>query len=71
VGQVATARHRQPDDSHGRQSGGSVQDDYFQSQTILDLKDVPGRIPYRIEVRCNRPNYLISQDLLGLRDQRD
>jgi len=44
--------------------GGSVQDDYFQSQTILDLKDVSGRIPYRIEVRCNRPNYMISQDLL-------
>jgi hypothetical protein len=37
---------------------------YFQSQAIFYLVDVSGRNPAKIRVQCNRPNFLISEDLV-------
>jgi len=43
---------------------GSEQDSYFQSQAVFILQDQSGRIPSRLRVQCNRPNFLVSQDLV-------
>jgi VWFA-related protein len=43
---------------------GQVEEVYFQSQALFYLKDVSGRIPSRIRVQCNRPHFLISDDLV-------
>lgn len=43
---------------------GSEQDSYFQSQALFFLQDLSGRIPSRLRVQCNRPNFLVSQDLV-------
>jgi VWFA-related protein len=40
------------------------QDAYFQSQALFYLKDPSGRIPSRIRVQCNRPHFLIDEDLV-------
>src|SRR5258706_12279412 len=37
---------------------------YFQSQAIFYLEDHSGRIPSRIRVQCNRPHFLIGDDLV-------
>lgn len=37
---------------------------YFQSQAIFYLKDPSGQIPSRIRVQCNRPHFLIGDDLV-------
>jgi hypothetical protein len=42
--------------------GGGPDDRYFQSQVMFDLRDAAENV--RIAVRCHRPNYLVSQDLL-------
>jgi len=44
-------------------SGGAEQA-YFQSQAIFYLRDRSGRMPSRIRVQCNRPHFLISDDLV-------
>lgn len=41
-----------------------AQDMYFQSQALFFLKDPSGRIPSRIRVQCNRPHFLIGDDLV-------
>ena len=43
---------------------GTVESAYFQSQAIFYLKDRSGRIPSRIRVQCNRPHFLIGDDLV-------
>jgi VWFA-related protein len=45
-------------------SSDSAEDSYFQSQAVFYLKDFSGRIPSRIRVQCNRPHFLISEDLV-------
>jgi len=54
-----------------RRPGSSKQDDpggvgeaYFQSQAVFSLRDPSGRIPSRIRVQCNRPHFLIGEDLV-------
>jgi VWFA-related protein len=37
---------------------------YFQSQAVFSLRDPSGRIPSRIRVQCNRPHFLIGEDLV-------
>jgi VWFA-related protein len=49
---------RQPDDSNGTAEA------YFQSQAVFTLRDPSGRIPSRIRVQCNRPHFLIGEDLV-------
>jgi len=43
---------------------GQGEEVYFQSQALFYLKDGSGRIPSRIRVQCNRPHFLISDDLV-------
>jgi VWFA-related protein len=47
-----------------KQMSGAAEDAYFQSQAIFYLKDRSGRIPSRIRVQCNRPHFLIGDDLV-------
>jgi len=42
---------------------------YFQSQAIFYLSDPSGRIPSRIRVQCNRPHFLIGDDLVQFASQ--
>ncbi|MCU1338755.1 MAG: hypothetical protein JWO19_4336 [Bryobacterales bacterium] len=44
--------------------GSTEEEAYFQSQAIFYLKDASGRIPTRIRMQCNRPHFLISEDLV-------
>ncbi len=53
---------RRPGSAQER-SGGAEQA-YFQSQAIFYLRDRSGRIPSRIRVQCNRPHFLIGDDLI-------
>jgi VWFA-related protein len=46
------------------QPDGAAQDAYFQSQAIFYLKDPSGRIASRIRVQCNRPHFLLGEDLV-------
>jgi VWFA-related protein len=46
------------------QISGGTEEAYFQSQAIFYLADVSGRNPAKIRVQCNRPNFLISEDLV-------
>jgi VWFA-related protein len=43
---------------------GTAEQVYFQSQAIFYLKDRSGQIPSRIRVQCNRPHFLIGDDLV-------
>jgi hypothetical protein len=43
---------------------GKAMETYFQSQALFYLKDRSGRIPSRIRVQCNRPHFLIGDDLV-------
>jgi hypothetical protein len=43
---------------------GTAEEAYFQSQAIFYLRDRSGRIPSRIRVQCNRPHFLIGDDLV-------
>ena len=52
---------RRPGD---KEMSGDVENAYFQSQAIFYLKDGSGRIPSRIRVQCNRPHFLIGDDLV-------
>jgi hypothetical protein len=54
---------RRPGSAHVDPSAVS-QDTYFQSQALFFLKDSSGRIPSRIRVQCNRPHFLIGDDLV-------
>jgi len=45
------------------EQGASADQPYFQSQVIFYLKDLSGRIP-RMRVQCNRPHFLIGDDLV-------
>ena len=54
---------RRPGSTKGDRSG-SEQDAYFQSQAVFVLQDRSGRIPSRLRVQCNRPNFLVSEDLV-------
>jgi hypothetical protein len=47
-----------------KETSGAAEDAYFQSQAIFYLKDPSGRIPSRIRVQCNRPHFLIADDLV-------
>ncbi|MDQ1472244.1 MAG: hypothetical protein QOJ99_3724, partial [Bryobacterales bacterium] len=47
-----------------KEMSGAAEDAYFQSQAIFYLKDPSGRIPSRIRVQCNRPHFLIGDDLV-------
>ncbi len=47
-----------------KQVSESTEEAYFQSQAIFYLDDASARIPTRIRVQCNRPNFLISEDLV-------
>jgi hypothetical protein len=42
----------------------TVEDYYFQSQAIFYLSDVAGRFPSRIRVQCNRPHFLVGEQLV-------
>jgi VWFA-related protein len=42
---------------------------YFQSQALFYLRDPSGRIPSRIRVQCNRPHFLIGEDLVQFASQ--
>ena len=46
-----------------KEVSGTAEDAYFQSQAMFYLKDRSDRIPLRIRVQCNRPNFLIGDDL--------
>jgi hypothetical protein len=37
---------------------------YFQSQLLFYLADPSGRIPDRVRVQCNRPQFLVSDGLV-------
>jgi hypothetical protein len=54
---------RRPGSTHLEPSA-AAQDTYFQSQAHFYLKDTSGRIPSRIRVQCNRPHFLIGDDLV-------
>jgi VWFA-related protein len=54
---------RRPGQGQPAESG-QVEEVYFQSQALFYLKDSSGRIPSRIRVQCNRPHFLISNDLV-------
>lgn len=54
---------RRPGSTHLEPSA-AAQDTYFQSQALFYLKDPSRRIPARIRVQCNRPHFLISDDLV-------
>jgi len=43
---------------------GAAEQAYFQSQAVFYLRDRSGRIPLRIRVQCNRPHFLIGDDLV-------
>jgi hypothetical protein len=47
-----------------REQSGGAEQTYFQSQAIFYLRDQSGRIPSRIQVQCNRPHFLIGDDLV-------
>jgi VWFA-related protein len=47
-----------------KEVSGAAEDAYFQSQAIFYLKDRSGRIASRIRVQCNRPHFLIGDDLV-------
>jgi VWFA-related protein len=47
-----------------KEVSGAVENAYFQSQAVFYLKDRSGRIPARIRVQCNRPHFLIGDDLV-------
>jgi hypothetical protein len=53
---------RRPDSAKEQADG--AEQLYFQSQVIFYLSDRSGRIPSRIRVQCNRPHFLISDDLV-------
>jgi VWFA-related protein len=42
----------------------TVEDYYFQSQAIFYLSDIAGRFPSRIRVQCNRPHFLVGEQLV-------
>jgi hypothetical protein len=42
----------------------SAEESYFQSQAIFYLDDASAPTQARIRVQCNRPNFLISEDLV-------
>jgi Ca-activated chloride channel family protein len=44
-------------------------DTYFQSQARFYLADPSGRVPWRLRVQCNRPHFLVSDDLAQLAAQ--
>jgi VWFA-related protein len=44
----------------------SSDDSYFQSQALFYLADPSGRVPWRLRVQCNRPHFLVSDDLVQL-----
>jgi VWFA-related protein len=50
----------------GSANDSSAEGAYFQSQAIFYLEDHSGRIPSRIRVQCNRPHFLIGDDLVQL-----
>ena len=50
--------------SSEQESSGAAEQAYFQSQAIFYLRDRSGRIPLRIRVQCNRPHFLIGDDLV-------
>lgn len=45
---------------------GDANDTYFQSQARFYLADPSGRVPWRLRVQCNRPHFLVSDDLVQL-----
>jgi VWFA-related protein len=47
-----------------QEPSGAAEQAYFQSQAIFCLRDPSGRIPLRIRVQCNRPHFLIGDDLV-------
>jgi hypothetical protein len=53
---------RRPDST--KEQADDAEQIYFQSQVIFYLSDRSGRIPSRIRVQCNRPHFLISDDLV-------
>lgn len=44
-------------------------DTYFQSQARFYLADPSGRVPWRLRVQCNRPHFLVSDDLVQFASQ--
>ena len=46
------------------EQSGAAEQAYFQSQAVFYLRDRSGRIPLRIRVQCNRPHFLIGDDLV-------
>jgi len=44
----------------------SSEDTYFQSQALFYLSDPSGRISSKLRVQCNRPHFLVSEDLVQL-----
>src|SRR5579883_25735 len=51
------------------QLSAEAEESYFQTQAIFYLEDGSSRIPGRIRVQCNRPNFLISEDLVQFASQ--
>jgi len=47
-----------------QEGAGGAEQAYFQSQAIFYLRDRSGRIPSRIRVQCNRPHFLVGDDLV-------
>jgi VWFA-related protein len=47
-----------------KEGPGGAESAYFQSQALFYLKDRSGRIPSRLRVQCNRPHFLIGDDLV-------
>jgi VWFA-related protein len=47
-----------------QEQSGAAEQAYFQSQAVFYLRDRSGRIPERIRVQCNRPHFLIGDDLV-------
>jgi VWFA-related protein len=45
------------------------EESYFQSQAIFYLEDASGGTGEKIRVQCNRPNFLISDDLVQFAEQ--
>jgi len=58
---------RRPDSAQAQtDAAGQI---YFQSQALFYLRDPSGRIPSRIRVQCNRPHFLIGDDLVQFASQ--
>jgi VWFA-related protein len=54
---------RRPGSGREDDSSGTAEA-YFQSQAVFSLRDPSGRIPSLVRVQCNRPHFLISDDLV-------